>query len=61
MKNSPLTTLRTRIRASAVFRFPPSPFTGMQQTAVIQRIRGEGNGILSLHLPDTTNKPTPQQ
>ena len=59
--NSPLTTLRTRIRASTVFRFSPSPFTGMQQIVVIQRIRCEGNGILSLHLPDTTNKSTPQQ
>lgn len=33
----------------------------MQQIVVIHRIRCEGNGILSLHLPDTTNKSTPQQ
>ena len=33
----------------------------MQQKVVIHWIRGEGNGYFSLHLPDTTNKSTPQQ
>jgi len=61
MKNSPLTTLRTCIRASAVFRFSPSHFTWMQQIVMIHWIRCEGNGYFSLHLPDTTNKSTPQQ
>lgn len=34
---------RAHTRASAVFRFPPSHFTGMQQQGVIHWIRCEGN------------------
>ena len=52
-KNQPhtISSLRAHTRASASFRFSPSPFTPLSHHFVPQWVRCEGKAYFILHLP----------